>query len=49
MNLKGITRNYSWQLAKAITAFLTVILYSRLLGSQLRGGLSLYLLYLQFD
>lgn len=48
MNLKGVTRNYSWQLAKAITAFLTVILYSRLLGSQLRGGLSLYLLYLQF-
>ncbi len=48
MNLKGVTRNYSWQLAKAVTAFLTVILYSRLLGSQLRGGLSLYLLYLQF-
>lgn len=47
MNLRIIGSNYSWQVAKAATAFLTVVVYSRVLGAHFRGELSLMLLYLQ--
>lgn len=47
MNLKNIGSNYSWQVAKAATAFMTVVVYSRVLGAYYRGELSLMLLYLQ--
>jgi O-antigen/teichoic acid export membrane protein len=38
---------YFWQLAKALLAFLSVIVYSRYLGASGRGTLSIYLLYVQ--
>ena len=47
MNLKIIGNNYTWQVAKAAAAFLTVVVYSRVLGAHFRGELSLMLLYLQ--
>ncbi len=47
MNLRNVGSNYSWQLAKAATAFVTVVIYSRVLGAHNRGELSLMLLYLQ--
>jgi len=38
---------YFWQMAKALFAFGCVVLYSRYLGPEGRGQLSIYLLYLQ--
>jgi O-antigen/teichoic acid export membrane protein len=38
---------YFWQMAKAMFAFGCVVLYSRYLGPEGRGQLSIYLLYLQ--
>ncbi len=38
---------YVWQLAKALLAFLSVLVYSRYLGASGRGSLSVYLLYVQ--
>jgi O-antigen/teichoic acid export membrane protein len=47
MSKDRLFTSYSWQIAKAIFAFLSVIVYSRFLGATARGTLSIYLLYVQ--
>lgn len=40
-------KSYSWQISKAAISFLSVIIYSQLLGAEGRGELSVWLLILQ--
>ncbi len=41
-------KNYGWQIGKALISIMVVITYSRFLGADGRGQMSIYLLYLQF-
>lgn len=41
-------KNYAWQIVKALISIAVVITYSRYLGANGRGQMSIYLLYLQF-